>query len=855
MTPELKAPPGTRPTIYRPLEKPSPTPPSTPAETLAKGRAVARGKFLYVDGEKFFARGVTYGPFRPDATGSEYKSEAEVDLDFAAMAASGVNTVRTYTAVPRWFLDCAGKHGLRVLVGIAWSQHITFLDDAKVRRGIEDAVRKTVREGVGHPAVLGYTVGNEIPASIVRWYGARRIEKFIQRLFDIAKEEDSLALVSYANYPTTEYLRLPCLDFLCFNLYLEDPRSLSSYVARLHNLAEDKPVVLGELGLDSERDGTQVQASTLDWQVRRAFAGGCAGVCVFSWTDEWHRDGHDIEGWAFGLTDRERRPRPALETVGRAFRELPFPKEVVWPRVSVVVCTYNGARYIRETCEALEKLDYPNYEAIFVCDGSTDNTLAILSEFDVKVIAVENGGLSRARNFGLQHSTGEIVAYLDDDAYPDVHWLKYLSWMFMTSDHAGIGGPNFPPPDDDFWALCVAHSPGGPNHVLLADELAEHIPGCNMAFRKSALEHVGGFDRTFRIAGDDVDLCWRIQQQVGTLGFSPAAVVWHHRRSSVSAYLKQQFNYGRAEAMLEAKWPDKFNSAGHVRWGGRIYGPGRATPVFTKKVSVYQGTWGSAAFQSIYERPGGMMSHLTMMPEWHLVVGLLAMICLLGFIWTPFAFALMALIPAVAVQVAQSVRGASEARIPSGRLSSHDRFRAKLTIALLHYLQPLTRLRGRIVEGLGPWKFTLFPLSTKGFRSPAYWHEVWLSKQSRLEELEARLHQMGTKTIRSGDFDDWDLEVSGGIAGRARTLMAIEEHGAGKQFVRYRIQPRFSGIARNMLYAALALVLLLASFGAMPGVLIVSTSGLLLGIFAMAQSLAAAGRINQAAEVAAAQEK
>ncbi|NIP81943.1 MAG: glycosyltransferase, partial [Gemmatimonadetes bacterium] len=83
------------------------------------------------------------------------------------------------------------------------------------------------------------------------------------------------------------------------------------------------------------------------------------------------------------------------------------------------------------------------------------------------------------------------------------------------------------PVDAGPMARCVADSPGGPNHVLLSDAVAEHIPGCNMAFRTAALREVGGFDPRFRIAGDDVDICWRLQQRGWTLGFHPAAMVWH----------------------------------------------------------------------------------------------------------------------------------------------------------------------------------------------------------------------------------------------------------------------------------------------------------------------------------------
>src|SRR5258708_9379037 len=85
---------------------------------------------------------------------------------------------------------------------------------------------------------------------------------------------------------------------------------------------------------------------------------------------------------------------------------------------------------------------------------------------------------------------------------------------------------------------------------------------------------MGGFDPQFRFAGDDVDVCWRLQKEGLALGFSPAAVVWHHRRNSVLNYWKQQRGYGKAEAMLERKWPEKYNVAGHAIWGGRGYNNG-----------------------------------------------------------------------------------------------------------------------------------------------------------------------------------------------------------------------------------------------------------------------------------------
>src|SRR5207245_1952432 len=146
------------------------------------------------------------------------------------------------------------------------------------------------------------------------------------------KKEDSDGLVTYVNYPSTEYLQLPFLDFVCFNVYLEARNSLDAYLARLHNLAgDDRPLIMSELGLDALRNGEEAQAEALDWQVRTAFARGCAGAFVFSWTDDWCLGGQQVEDWAFGLTRRDRSPKPSLHAVSEAFADVPFGSNLTWP--------------------------------------------------------------------------------------------------------------------------------------------------------------------------------------------------------------------------------------------------------------------------------------------------------------------------------------------------------------------------------------------------------------------------------------------------------------------------------------------------------------------------------------------
>ena len=457
-------------------------------------RPEARGKYLYVGTEKLWVRGVTYGTFRPDARGNEYGSRDRVERDFTAIRANGFNAIRTYSVPPRWLLDAAARYGLRVMVGLPWEQHVAFLDEPARLSSIERRVGAGVRSCAGHPAVLAYAVGNEIPAPIVRWHGRRRVERFIERLCGVVRAEDPTALVTYVNYPTTEYLELPFLDLVCFNVYLESQERLAAYLARLQNLVGDRPLVMSEVGLDSRRHGDAAQARSLYRQVRATFAAGGAGAFVFGWTDEWHRGGFDIEDWDFGLTRRDRRPKAALAAVRRAMMEVPFPRDMPLPRISVIVCSYNGARTIRDCLAGLRRLDYPAFEVIVVDDGSNDATPDIAREYGFRVISGRNQGLSHARNVGLRAASGEIVAYIDDDAYPDPDWLRYLAAGFLGSTHVGIGGPNLPPPGDGPVAESVANAPGGPIHVLLSDQEAEHIPGCNMAFRRSALLAIGGFD-------------------------------------------------------------------------------------------------------------------------------------------------------------------------------------------------------------------------------------------------------------------------------------------------------------------------------------------------------------------------
>ena len=507
--------------------------------------------------------------------------------------------------------------------------------------------------------------------------------------------------------------------------------------------------------------------------MRATFAAGASGTFVFAWTDDWARSGVPVDDWDFGVTTRAREPKPALAALTTAYADVPFADDQPWPRISVVCCSYNGSRFIGDCLSALARQDYPDYEVIVIDDGSTDTTAEIARGFDVDLVSTPNQGLSAARNEGLARASGEVVAYIDDDAYPDQDWLRYLGWVYMTAGVQGAGGPNLPPPGDGRTAELVALAPGGPNHVLRTDTVAEHVPGCNSSYRTDALRAIGGYDTRFRTAGDDVDVGWRIQEAGGTIGFSAGAMVWHHRRGTAKGYLKQQRGYGYAEALLERKWPSRSNRLGHVTWPGQLYGPG-ARPAPLASSSIYGGSWGMAPYQSIYERSSALAA-APLMPEWWMSMAALVVVGLVGLTWPPLLLAwpvaIAMLLGTLVISLAVALDAFRFARLPAGEHASRV-----LGLAGLVMAQSLYRTRGRLAGGLTPFRRR----GAKGFLVPRTvrleeWSESWHAMEARLRVVEERLDAAGVAVRRGGDTEPWDLEV----ANRRVRVGAPRRHGRG----------------------------------------------------------------------------
>lgn len=754
---------------------------------------VVAGKFFRQGDTKVFLSGVCYGPFQPNQAGECFPEPDQLRADFAQIQSLGFDTVRVYTPPSEAVLAEASRLGLRLLAGVDWTDHVDFISEPRHAEEARARLLQEARRLAAQPCVAGLLVGNEIEKTLVRWMGPRRVQRLLEEWIEEARRLAPGLLLSYATYPSTEYLVPRNADFLAVNLYLEAPGPLASYLARLQNLAGNKPLLVTEFGLDVKTHGEAAQAEAARWARQCLERAGAAGGVWFSHTDEWHRGGAQVRGWNFGLVDERRRERPVC-AVMRQLHERRHPETsgttTPTPRVSVIVCTHNGTATLEACLASLARLRHANHEVLLVDDGSKPAVAEIAARHPaVRYARQEHAGLSVARNLGASLATGEILAYTDDDCVVEEDWLTHLAAAFDDPRWVAVGGPNIPPPPRNRTEAVVAAAPGAPAHVLLSDQEAEHLPGCNLAVRKSALLAVGGFRAHYKTAGDDVDICWRLREAGGRLRYTPAAMVWHHRRYTVRAYLRQQRGYGYAEALLMKDHPDRFGPLGGARWSGGIYGDQAAAHTLMEG-GIFHGRFGSGLFQGIYQQGGSCLLEWTS-----------------GVIWVALALASLAAgQPWLAgLLLAGSLLTAwyrlYHLPVPPFALS----FREKALLLLLCWWQPLVRewqrLAGMLRLGARPtWRPRLREVLTARRPRKLSWQvacwRFWSDNGVGREEWLDALRQVLAETQAPHRLDDgwrwFDVETHPGRWVSTGFMAVTEYHGNGRQLTRIRITQRVS---------------------------------------------------------------
>jgi hypothetical protein len=342
---------------------------------------------------------------------------------------------------------------------------------------------------------------------------------------------------------------------------------------------------------------------------------------------------------------------------------------------------------------------------------------------------------------------------------------------------------------------------------MLTDEEAEHIPGCNMAFYKWALDEIRGFDPLFRKAGDDVDVCWRLQERGCRIGFSPAGFVWHYRRSTVKAYLKQQGGYGEAEALLVARHPEYFNALGGSMWRGRIYTPAKYGLLVRRSI-IYHGIFGSGFFQKLYAPQPAHVLMLCTSLEYHAAINL--PLLALSF---SFPMVLPPALTSLALSLGICVAAAAQADLPPHK----TRWWSRPLVAWLFFLQPIVRgfaryktrlnLQFKATDGVTPARRDYAGLALRN--QLCFWSLAGVDRLAFLHHLLERMDQLHWANHLDTGWDPHDVEIVRSRWTQLRLTTAGEHLSGGRVFLRCRIAAQWSLLAKITFVGSCAALLLL----------------------------------------------
>lgn len=205
------------------------------------------------------------------------------------------------------------------------------------------------------------------------------------------------------------------------------------------------------------------------------------------------------------------------------------------PYVSVIVCTYKRSIYLENCLQSIFNQSYKNIEVILVIKDLDEKEKLILKKFNnLKVIVQDNNsiGISAARNTGIKYAHGGIIAFIDDDAVAEYHWIQNLIKKYEDPDVGGVGGLIIDASSNKPWLFDWYIDKFGTtrdgNKIKNKQGWFRTLVGCNMSIKKEILDEIKGFDENIIFYHEEPDLCVRILKKGYKLELDPSAKVTHY---------------------------------------------------------------------------------------------------------------------------------------------------------------------------------------------------------------------------------------------------------------------------------------------------------------------------------------
>ncbi|MGH8059882.1 MAG: hypothetical protein ACREOH_22035, partial [Candidatus Entotheonellia bacterium] len=260
--------------------------------------------------------------------------------------------------------------------------------------------------------------------------------------------------------------------------------------------------------------------------------------------------------------------------------------------------------------------------------------------------------------------------------------------------------------------------------------------------------------------------------------------------------------YGKAEAMLFHKHPDRFNSLGNARWAGRIYG-GIRSRLPSSQAFIYFGPFGSGLFQRVYQAPTSWLADFPLALEWNI----LTLLLLLGGFLSPL-FAILGLVSGSASAWC-AVQRAISADVPV----KHSQRLGRMLVGVLSYIQPLARGWARFRRVLADdlqrhrpsgWTHTLRAMVRHPWRRRtvfSYWTDAGVEKEALLQPVLHQLREAGYPTLTDSGWNPWDLAIDAHLWARIPIEVVVENHGGSKRLTRFRLSWKLEAFSKGLLWA------------------------------------------------------
>jgi len=236
------------------------------------------------------------------------------------------------------------------------------------------------------------------------------------------------------------------------------------------------------------------------------------------------------------------------------------------PRFSIIITARKTNDYLIESVEHIKNLNYPNFEAIIILDELAGADFVRDERF--KFIIPGEKGPGEKRNMGAEAATGEILVFLDDDAFPSKDWLINAAKIFKNKKVYALGAPATTPPDVEYLEKVsgkilessIVSGDTQYRNIPMHRRMIDDYPTVNLFVRKSSFDAVGGFVTEFW-PGEDTKLCLDlIKYHKRKFVYDPSPVAYHHRRKILIPYLKQISRYGQHRGQFARIFPETSRS-------------------------------------------------------------------------------------------------------------------------------------------------------------------------------------------------------------------------------------------------------------------------------------------------------